>query len=239
MEQFTTDALFDGQLLINQSRSGYRFSVDPVILSHFASPPAGSRIIDLGTGCGIIPLILAHREPNLSITGIEIQGVLARFARENRAKNNRDTTIEIVHMDMKDYPGAETLSQFDFVVTNPPYTKKNAGRLNPHSERAVARHEIKIILADIVKIASGLLKDQGRFVTIIPEARLNELLFLMTASGLNPEKTRLVYSKKGDRPKLVLVCGIKNGKKPLVKEKPLNILDASGQYTPEMELMLR
>ena len=239
MENFTTDALFDGQLLISQSKSGYRFSIDPVILAYFASPMAGSKIIDLGTGCGVIPLVLAHRETDLRITGVEVQSSLVRHAKANVLRNDKDKIVDIVHMDMKQYQCAHPEMFFDLVITNPPYTKKNAGRVNPDSERAVARHEIKITLSDIIDTASGLLKDQGMFVIIFPEARLAELLAEMTAKNLNPEKVRLVYTKKGGRAKLVLVSGKKNSNHSVIYDAPLIIYDLSGKYTQEMAMMLR
>ncbi len=239
MEDLTIDTLFDGRIQISQNKNGYRFSVDPVILAHFVNPGPGSRLLDLGTGCGVIPLILAHRQADLRITGVELQTSLYRLAIENVSNNDMGGIIDIVQADMTDYPNTYSGELFDFVVTNPPYIKKNAGRINPDSERAIARHEIHITLIGIIRTASGLLHDKGEFAIIFPEGRLSELLTEMIAENLYPEKIRLVYTNKAGDAKLVLVSGRKNFRTPQMKESPLRIFDAYGRYTPEMEKMFR
>ncbi len=238
MERLTTDALFDGQLLITQSKSGYRFSIDPVILAHFAAPEPGSKIIDIGTGCGVIPLILAYRQYDLWITGVEIQGSLARLADSNIIKNKKSDRISIVNMDMKDFAATHPGDFFDLVITNPPYTKKHTGRINPDSERAVARHELKITLSEILKAAAFMLLKKGRFFIIYPVERLDELLALMVEYKIFPKRIRLIYPKRNGSAKLVVVCGVKQDVDDLITEAPLYIYNLSGSYSYELEQML-
>lgn len=239
MKNCSVDSLFNDQIVIKQSKTGYRYSVDPILVSHFAKPLPGSSIIDIGTGCGIIPIILAHRTANLQITGIEIQPNLAELAKGNIEKNNLQKNVTIILSDVKqclDHLGPDAV---DMVITNPPYTKKNSGRINPDSERAIARHEVKITLEEIIEVASTLLKDNGAFVIVYPEKRLPELLSVMNYNRINPERLRFVYPKNNDIAKLVLVRGIKKGLKGLITEEPLYIYDDSESYTEEMKRMFK
>ncbi len=239
MKNYSVDAIFNSRIVVKQSRKGYRYSFDPVLVSHFAKPLQGAKIVDLGTGCGIIPIILACRISKLQITGIEIQQNLAKLAKENIEKNNLQRYIKIVSSDMMRYEDFLQSNSVDMVITNPPYTKKNSGRINPDSERAIARHEIKITLEELIKVASGLLKDSGEFIVIYPEKRLSELLSAMKSNGINPDRQRLVYTKNNNIPKLVLQSGIKNGGKKLIVEPPLYVYNDSKSYTEEVRRMFQ
>ncbi len=239
MKNYSVDTLFISRLKVKQSKTGYRYSLDPVLVSHFAKPLPGSKIVDLGTGCGIIPIILAYRISKLQITGVEIQKNLAELAKVNIANNNLQGNIKIISSDMKIYEEFFPSQSVDMVITNPPYTKKNSGRINPDSERAIARHEIKITLEELIKVASSLLKDNGKFVIIYPEKRLTELLSVMKGNGINPDRQRLVYTKNNNIAKLVLQSGIKNGGKGLIIEPPLYVYNDSKSYTEEVKRMFR
>jgi len=226
LKNYSVETLFDN-ITLKQSKSGYRHSIDPILVSHFAKPSAGDKVIDLGTGCGIIPILLADNISPLEIIGVEIQSSLAEFAKDNIMANNMSDDIKIINSDMKKIKSHIEPASVDMVITNPPYTKKNSGRINPDSERAIARHEIKITLAELVEIAAELLKDSGKFVIVYPKKRLSEVLAVMVSNGINPELLRLVHTKKDVAPKLFLLSGEKRGSKELVVAPPLYIFDES------------
>lgn len=237
MKNDSEESLFNNRVLIKQSRNGYRHSVDPVLVAHFARPQPGSRVVDLGTGCGIIPLILSDRWPGLQITGVEIQQSLGRLAKENIQINNLEDNIDILLADMKQCLDYFEPGSVDMVVSNPPYTKKNSGRISSCREKAIARHEIEITLEELIYISSTLLKDKGEFVVVYPDTRLKELLSVMEAHRINAERLRFVYPRKNDRARLILMKGVKNGEKKCITESPLVIYEGFNVYTKEMERM--
>lgn len=237
MSNYSLDTLFNKKIKLKQSKTGYRYSVDPLIVSHFANPIPGSKIIDFGTGCGIIPVVLAYRFSELKITGVEIQKNLAELAKENIINNNLQEIVTIIESDIKAFKSSFIPHSVDMVITNPPYTKRNAGRINPDPEKAIARHEIKITLDELIKAAGELLNEAGEFVIIYPLIRLDELLFVMKKNGINPKRLRLVHPGKNSLAKLALVSGIKNGGKALTTERPLYIYDRCQSYTEEMKKM--
>lgn len=218
--------MFDN-ITLKQSKSGYRYSVDPILVSHFAKPSVGDKVVDLGTGCGIIPIILAYNISPLEIIGVEIQSSLAGFAKDNIMANNMSDDIKIINSDIKKIKKYIKPASADMVISNPPYTKQNSGRINPDSERAIARHEIKITLAELVEIAAELLKDNGKFVIVYPKKRLSEVLSVMVSNGIEPELLRLVHTKRNVAPKLFLLSGEKKGVKELVVAPPLYVFDES------------
>lgn len=221
-DTYSLEILFDS-IRLKQKVSGYRFSIDPLLLSYFAQPSPGDSIVDLGTGCGIIPILLKYRIPSLQIKGVEIQQALAEIAEDNIRENRMSKNIEIIHSDMKKIPDLIKPGTIDMVVTNPPYTKKKSGRINPDPEKAIARHELAITIDELLDVTSFLLKDQGEFVIIYPYKRLAELLAAMKKYRLNPEKRRIVFTKKNAAPKLVLLSGRKNGYHDCDISSPLHI----------------
>ena len=142
----TTHSLFQGQLKVIQKKKGYRFSIDAAILAHHVRLRATDIAVDLGTGCGIIPLILSLKNPSAHIYGIEIQTDLAELASTNVVENQMESRVTIIHADMKDFRAHLTPEKADVVFSNPPYHRLLSGRINPETERAVARHEIKASL---------------------------------------------------------------------------------------------
>jgi tRNA1Val (adenine37-N6)-methyltransferase len=141
MHSLTTDTFFNGKLHITQDAAGYRFSLDAIVLAHHTDTHAGERVLDLGTGCGIIALILAYRNPDIRVYGIEIQGELADLAVSNVGANHMQNRITVLCRDMRDLKPRMIGGPVDVIVCNPPYRKPNSGRLNPDPQRAVARHE--------------------------------------------------------------------------------------------------
>jgi tRNA1Val (adenine37-N6)-methyltransferase len=232
-----TDAFFDGKLCIKQGASGYRFSLDAVLLAGYAGPLADERLLDLGTGCGIIPLILAFRYPNIVAFGIEIQQDLAALAIFNVAANHMQNRITVLQEDMCDLKPEMIGGSVDVIVCNPPYRKPNSGRLNPDVQRAIARHELKVSLADVLQTGRRMLRTAGRFIIIYTAERFVELLSQMRLEGIEPKFMRSIHSQPDTEAKLVLVEGIKGARPGTRLGPPLIIYDANGDYSREVQEM--
>jgi len=142
-QEETLDTLFGGKLKILQKRQGYRFSIDALLLAHFAQPAPDDRILELGTGCGVIPLILFYRRKAQKIIAVEIQPSLADLARRNAALNRCSSKFQILEDDLRHLEKRFGRGSFDRVLANPPYRKVGSGRINPHEEKAIARHEVQ------------------------------------------------------------------------------------------------
>jgi len=229
----TTDSLFQGRLKVIQKKKGYRFSVDAATLAHHVRLRPTDIAVDLGTGCGIIPLILSLHTPSAHIYGIEIQKDLAELASRNVRENHKEGSITIIHGDMKDSRSDLTPGTVDVVFSNPPYRKLLSGRINPDAERAVARHEIKASLSDVVSVAENLLKPSGRFVVVYSAERAIDLIVNMRTFKLEPKRLRLIHPKQGSQAILAVVEGIKYGNPGLEVDFPLIIYESEGRYSDE------
>jgi len=237
MKSLTTDTFFNGKLHVTQGASGYRFSIDAIMLASHTDVRAGERLLDLGTGCGIIPLILAYRHPDIRVYGIEIQNDLAELAVANVNENNMQDRITLLGRDMRELQPDLIGGPVDVIVCNPPYRKPNSGRLNPDPQRAVARHELKVSLTDVLQTVRCMLRTAGRFVTIYTAERAAELLSQMRLGGIEPKFLRLIHSQMDTDAKLILVSG-KKGARPGVKiGPPLIIYNAAGDYSAEVQKM--
>jgi len=234
----TTDSLFLDRLKIIQKKKGYRFSIDAAILAHHIRLRATDIAVDLGTGCGVIPLILSLQTPSAQIYGIEIQKDLAELASGNVRLNHMEGRITIVHGDMKDFKSYLTPGTADVVFSNPPYRKVLSGRINPEAERAVARHEIKACLSDVVSVAGGLLKRSGRLVVIYPAERVIDLVLHMRASRLEPKRLRLIHPKQYSGAIRAIAEGVKYGNPGLNVDPPIIIYKPEGGYTDEVKNMV-
>jgi tRNA1Val (adenine37-N6)-methyltransferase len=236
-ETLTKDTFFDGLLGVNQSRDGYRFSIDSVLLAWHSRPAVGDIVLDLGTGCGIIPMILALRYPEIIVHGVEIQETLGRLAKENIDRNNLQGRIQIHLLDMLDLTFKMVSAPVDLIVTNPPYRRIHSGRVNPDNQRAVARHEIKINLADLIGTAKRLLRTAGRFMAIYPAERLVDMLNQLRICGLEPKYIRMIHSRAADAAKLFLVEATKGGRPGMKIDRNLVIYQPDGNYTDEVANM--
>jgi tRNA1Val (adenine37-N6)-methyltransferase len=234
MNTVTDDTFFDGRLTVRQPKDGYRYSIDAVLLADFMRFKDGQTILDLGTGCGIVPLILAFRYPALKIFGVEIQDQLARIAAANVQENHLEERVYILHQDLKSLKLQQVPDQVQHVVCNPPYRRINSGRINPHKEKAGARHEILAGLADFVDAASRMLQLSGSLTTVYPAPRLVDMVAHMRRANLEPKRLRMVHSKTGDPARLVLITGVKGGRPDLEVEPPLVIYREDGDYTREV-----
>ena len=237
ISSFTTDTFFDGRIRVMQNRRGYRFSIDAVLLAYHAKPQAQQKALDLGTGCGIISLIMASRRSDLKIYAVEVQRELADLADANVHQNHLQDRIHVLCMDMKLLTLKMTSGPFDLIVSNPPYHKPGSGRINPDAQRAVARHEIKTSLIDVLQTTRRLLRTAGRFVTIFAAERTTDILSQMRNEQIEPKRLRMIHSNRDTDAKLILVEGIKAGRPGLKIAPPLFVYDGKGDYTTEVQQM--
>lgn len=237
-DRLTRDTFFNGKVTVKQERVGYRFSIDAVILAHHVRPRPGERVVDLGTGCGIVPLIVAYRHPATHMFGIEIQKELADIADDNVRENGMQETVRIVHRDMQTIQPAMFQGPVDIVVSNPPFHKAASGRINPNRQRAVARHEIRVTLLDVVKAAGDILKRAGLFVLVYTSERLPELVQHMRACRIEPKNVRFIHSRRDSESKLMMMEGIKQGRPGLKVGPPIVIYNEDGTYAKEVADML-
>ena len=239
MTLWTEDCFFNGAIRIRQQRNGYRFSIDALLAASGVEPKAGDTVLDLGTGCGIIPLILGFRYTDLRIVGVEIQKELAELARFNCRQNGLEDRFDIIHTDMRELHPTRFERPVDWVVCNPPYRRPSSGRMNPDMQRAVARHEIQVNLAQIVKTATKMLAIGGRLVMIYPAERLAEIVNEMRSCKIEPKSMQPIYSRMDENAKLVLIKGIKGGRPGLVVKPPLYIYDTNGSYSARVEALMQ
>ena len=237
MEELIDDKLIDKvnqffqiskSLEISQPQNGYRFSIDPFFLVSDLIIQKSEQILDIGTGCGIMPLLLALKYPEIELTAVEIQSELAKIARENIEINGFGNRIRLINHDIKDIKFRDIKSsylkqplssdqtlhidfKFDRVISNPPYKKRGSGRLNPNIQKAIARHEISLTLDELICCASQSLKLGGIFNLIYPAIRIKELLFTMKIHSIKPINVKFINTSyaKSANPKLVLTTGIK------------------------------
>ena len=217
----TLDTLLSGRVKIIQPRSGYRFSLDPLLLCSFAAIPERARVADLGTGSAVIPLLLANSGKGRELVGIELQPDAASRARRSVALNGMEGQVTIVRADLRELPPTLAAGSFGAVVANPPYRKPSSGRVAPGEERGAARHELSGGLPDFLRAAAFLLNNRGTFCIIYLAERLAELLDGMRSFRLEPKRLRLVHSRVGEPARLVLVEGRKNAGAGLCVEPPL------------------
>ena len=227
------DLLIDNLELI-QHPDHFCFSLDAVLLANFISPSRGDEVLDLGTGTGIIPhLIQAKYELN-EVCGIDIQPQMIDMAVRSAQHNGLTAEIDFLELDLKnalDYFGTET---FDYIVSNPPYLKENSGQVSPKESVAIARHELKCNLEDVVKASNQLVKYGGKVAFVYRSQRLNELIALMEEYNLTCKKMRMIHSTIDSPADLVLVEAKKGGGTSLEVVPPLYIYDQEGNYTAEI-----
>ncbi len=229
----TLDDLRSGGLKVIQKKDGYRFSLDPVLLCAFAKIGVSESVVDLGTGSGVIPLLLARRSEAARITGVEIQPELADRARRSLMFNGLQDRVAIVERDLRELRGALDPQSCDVVLSNPPYRRVDTGRTAPVAERAAARHELAGGLDDFLAAAAYLLGQGGRFYIIYLAERLAELLAAMSRQRLEPKRLRSVHSRSGEPARMVLVEGRRNGRPGMMVEAPLYVYDGEN-YTAEV-----
>jgi tRNA1Val (adenine37-N6)-methyltransferase len=222
----TLDTFFNGSLQILQKKKGYRFSIDAVLLSQFVKILKNEKVIDLGTGCGILPLLLSQTKKAHSFVGVEIQKELAECAKKNVILNYLEDRISILHQDYRKLNSIFPPGSFDVVLSNPPYRKYRTGRVNPSVEKAIARHEIRGTLEDLISIASYLLPTKGRCYLIFPALRTIDLLMILRAEKLEPKRLQFVHPRIKEGAKFILVESVKASGVELKIMEPLILHEA-------------
>ncbi|MCI5821457.1 MAG: tRNA1(Val) (adenine(37)-N6)-methyltransferase [Pararoseburia sp.] len=237
------ELLLPGERLDDLQRNGYKiiqnpqkfcFGMDAVLLSGFAKVKPGETVIDLGTGTGIIPILLEAKSRGQHFVGLEIQEESADMAARSVAYNGLENKISIQVGDIKDAAKQFGASSFDVVTSNPPYMTKNHGLVNDGDAKTIARHEILCDLEDVISSTAKLLKPGGRCYFVHRPFRLVEILSLMSQYKIEPKRMQLVYPYLDKEPNMVLIEGLRGGKSRLTVEKPLIVYKEPGVYMPEI-----
>lgn len=232
-ERERLDSLDRQGLYILQKPDGFCFGTDAVLLAYFAAARPRERVVDLGTGTGILPLLIGARMPSATFDAIEIQPEMAGMAARSMALNGYASRVAVHTMDWRDAPAHLGYGRFDLAVCNPPYGKQGATLRNPDEARATARHEGDCPLPEIIRVATALLRNGGRLAMVFPAPRLLELLDALRAEGIEPKRARLVQQRLTDAPKLALIEGMKQARPGLHLLPTLVLCEADGQYTAE------
>ena len=228
------DLEFKG-LKIIQNEKGFCFWIDSVLLSDFAKNiKKNSIVLDLGTGTGIIPILLCGKTELKKIMGVEIQEEVSNMAKRSCILNNLEDRFQVLNENILNLNKLYENQTFDAIVTNPPYKKKDTGIINEDERKIISRHEITASLEDFIKVSKDLLKDKGEFYMVHRPERLVDILSLLRSYKIEPKELRFVYSNTNKPPKLVLIKGIKNAKPFLKIDKNLYIYDEKENYTEEI-----
>jgi tRNA1Val (adenine37-N6)-methyltransferase len=220
-----------------QKKNGFRFGLDSVLLSHFTNVKKNAEVLDIGTGSGIIPILLSAKTHAKRIVGVEIQQIVADVAKRNVILNKLDSKVEIICHDIKNYDSIFKKNQFDVVTSNPPYMPIGKGIANPNDTKAISRHEITLDLESLIDVSASLLKQYGIFSIVHKPERLADIVCLMRMKKLEPKFLRFVYPRYGKKPSLILVQGVKNGNPYFKVNEPLYVFDINGQYTDDINVI--
>ncbi len=229
----TLDDLQNGYKIL-QSETGFRFGMDAVLLSEFARVKEEDRVLDLGCGNGILPILLAAKTEGRAFVGLEIREESADLAERSVRLNRLEDRISIVTGDIREAVTIFGAASFDAVVSNPPYMIGNHGLVSPNEELAVARHEIKCTFRELAEQTASLLKNAGRFYLVHRPFRLAEILSELRRVKLEPKRMRLVYPFIDREPNLVLIEACRSGNSRMTVEKPLIVYEKPGVYTREI-----
>lgn len=231
------DKIGFGHLELIQQPKEFCYGIDAVLLAAFAQVKPGARVADLGTGTGIIPLILSHKTQADEIIGVEIQEGSYDRAERNIRLNGLTGRVKIIHSDVKGLlDGGQVLrSSFDVVVSNPPYVKGKEGLTNQNQAKAMARHETTASLPDFICTAAALLKDRGDFYLVHRPSRLVDICVICREHRLEPKDLRMVSPTRSQKPNIVLLHCVKYGGTELNVLAPLSVYDEEGRYTAEIE----
>ena len=224
-------------------RNGYRiiqdpdrfcFGMDAVLLSGFATAKKGDKVLDMGTGTGIIPILMEAKTDAEHLTGLEVQPESADMALRSVQLNGLEDKISIVTGDIKEAKNLFPKASFQVITSNPPYMIGQHGLVNPHSEKAIARHEVLCTLEDVIENAAALLVPGGHFYMVHRPFRLAEIMTTLVKYRLEPKRMQLVYPYIDKEPNMVLIEATRGGKSRLQVEKPLIVYEKPGVYTSEI-----
>ena len=231
MERERIDDLGINGYQIIQKEQGFCFGMDAVLLSDFAQVKNDGRVLDLGTGTGILPILMEAKTKAVHLTGLEIQPEMAEMAARSVKLNHLEDKIEIVEGDIKEASAIFSHDSFDTITSNPPYMIGQHGLRNPDMPKAIARHEVLCNLEDVVSQASKVLKERGRFYMVHRPFRLAEIMNVLTKYRLEPKKMQLVYPYIDREPNMVLIEALKGGNSRVTVEPPLIVYKEPGVYT--------
>ncbi len=219
---------------IIQKKKGFCFGMDAVLLSGFARVNPGERVLDLGTGTGIIPILLEAKTEGKHFTGLEIQEEVAEMAGRSVRLNGLEEKVNIVTGDLKEASRLFGQASFDVVTSNPPYMNAGHGLQNPDMRKAVARHEVLCTLEDVCREAAKVVKPGGRFYLVHRPHRLTEIITLLTAHKLEPKRIKFVHPFIDQEANMVLIEAVRGGRSMVKLEKPVIVYKEPGVYTDEI-----
>lgn len=229
------DNLELNNLKIIQKKDGFCFGIDSVLLSDFAKKiKENSKVLDFGTGTGILGILLCAKTKLKEIIGIEVQSEIADMASRSINLNCLQERFKIINANIKDLDKILKIDSFDAIVTNPPYKKMNTGKINENEVKLISRHEIEAELSDFISMSFKLLKDKGILFMVHRSDRLVDIISTMRKFRMEPKRIRFVFSNCESDSKLVLIEAVKNGKSFLKIEKPLIVYNSDGSYTQEI-----
>ena len=223
-----------GGYFLWQDADAFRYGIDAVLLADFACCGAGDRVMELGSGNGVVPLIIKAKYGPAYIAGIEKQESVYELAVRNVEENGVSGGLEFFNMDVLDVPSAFRSAEFDVVCSNPPYMEKGCAIVNPESVKHVSRHETTAGLEDFFRAAAHVLKPGGRLVMVHRPFRLPDLMTMSRACGLEPKRMRLVVPHRGEAPNIVLLEFVKGAGKELLILPELCVRESGGDYTQEL-----
>lgn len=238
-----TVALKENERIDDLQRNHYRiiqdpdrfcFGMDAVLLSGFARAKEGDKVLDLGTGTGIIPILMEAKTKAFRLYGLEIQPDSADMARRSVKLNGLEKKIEIITGDIKEADSFFDAASFDVITCNPPYMTEHHGLTNPEAPKAIARHELLCTLEDVIRISSRLLKPGGNFFMVHRPFRLVDIMVLLREYKLEPKRMKLVYPFVDKEPNMVLIEANRGGRARMTVEKPLIVYKEPGVYTDEI-----
>lgn len=234
-EKERIDDLEYKDLKIIQNKDGFCFGIDAVLLSDFArNIKKNSKVIDLGTGTGIISILLCGKTELKEIIGVEVQKEVYDMACRSAKLNNLEDRLKVINANILNLDNILENNSFDVIVTNPPYKKQNTGVINEDEKKLISRHEILADLEDFIRVSSRLLKYKGEFYMIHRPERLADIFCLMRNYKIEPKEVRLIFSNNNSAPKMVMIKGVKNGGEYLKFRENLYIYTDEGTYTDEI-----
>lgn len=235
MDDERLDDLNCKNLKILQKKDGFCFGMDSVLIANFAKISRKNAIVaDLGTGTGIISILVAGKQNPEKVYAVEIQEELVDMAKRSVKYNDLENKIDIINADIVGISRGNFNKKFDYVISNPPYKKLNTGLINDNQKKLISRHEVKCTLKDVVNEASKLLKDKGVFYMVHRPDRLCDIFNAMRENKVEPKEIQLVQSHLEDEANLVLIKGVKCGNPSLKVLKPLIVYNENNEYTEEL-----
>lgn len=233
------DTLQYQKLQIIQKERGFRFGTDSVLLADFASPRPGDRVVDLGTGTGILPILMASRQEKSTYVALEIQKEMAEMAGRSVALNGMEDRIEVRACDFREAPKELGYGKFSLAVCNPPYGKAGGTLVNVRDSERIARHEGECTVEDVARTAAALLKVGGRLAVVYPAPRALEMMTALREFHMEPKRIRTVHSQADKDPKLVLMDAVKGGGSMLHWLPPLILNNMDGTPSDEWKRIYR